>query len=223
MQVPVRAAGVEFTYSTPAGAVRALDGVSLEVAAGEMVSLYGASGSGKSTLLSVIGGLEVPGSGSVQVMGREIVGMSEDQRTDLRLRQVGLVFQEHNLVAQFTASENLQIVLRAQGCPEAEAEAKAKRLLGLVGIGELWNRMPDAMSGGQRQRVGVARALAGRRPVMLCDEPTGALDSHTSASLFSQLKALTRQAGVACLIATHDPLAERYADWVLEIVDGRLS
>ncbi len=219
MQVPVRAAGVEFTYSTPAGAVRALDGVSLEVAAGEMVSLYGASGSGKSTLLSVIGGLEVPGSGSVQVMGREIVGMSEDQRTDLRLRQVGLVFQEHNLVAQFTASENLQIVLRAQGCPEAEA----KRLLGLVGIGELWNRMPDAMSGGQRQRVGVARALAGRRPVMLCDEPTGALDSHTSASLFSQLKALTRQAGVACLIATHDPLAERYADRVLEIVDGRLS
>ncbi len=219
MQVPVRAAGVEFTYSTPAGAVRALDGVSLEVAAGEMVSLYGASGSGKSTLLSVIGGLEVPGSGSVQVMGREIVGMSEDQRTDLRLRQVGLVFQEHNLVAQFTASENLQIVLCAQGCPEAEA----KRLLGLVGIGELWNRMPDAMSGGQRQRVGVARALAGRRPVMLCDEPTGALDSHTSASLFSQLKALTRQAGVACLIATHDPLAERYADRVLEIVDGRLS
>lgn len=219
MQVPVRAAGVEFTYSTPAGAVRALDGVNLEVAAGEMVSLYGASGSGKSTLLSVIGGLEVPGSGSVQVMGREIVGMSEDQRTDLRLRQVGLVFQEHNLVAQFTASENLQIVLRAQGCPEAEA----KRLLGLVGIGELWNRMPDAMSGGQRQRVGVARALAGRRPVMLCDEPTGALDSHTSASLFSQLKALTRQAGVACLIATHDPLAERYADRVLEIVDGRLS
>ena len=219
MQVPVRAAGVEFTYSTPAGAVRALDGVSLEVAAGEMVSLYGASGSGKSTLLSVIGGLEVPGSGSVQVMGREIVGMSEDQRTDLRLRQVGLVFHEHTLVAQFTASENLQIVLCAQGCPEAEA----KRLLGLVGIGELWNRMPDAMSGGQRQRVGVARALAGRRPVMLCDEPTGALDSHTSASLFSQLKALTRQAGVACLIATHDPLAERYADRVLEIVDGRLS
>ena len=219
MQVPVRAAGVEFTSSTPAGAVRALDGVNLEVAAGEMVSLYGASGSGKSTLLSVIGGLEVPGSGSVQVMGREIVGMSEDQRTDLRLRQVGLVFQEHNLVAQFTASENLQIVLRAQGCPEAEA----KRLLGLVGIGELWNRMPDATSGGQRQRVGVARALAGRRPVMLCDEPTGALDSHTSASLFSQLKALTRQAGVACLIATHDPLAERYADRVLEIVDGRLS
>lgn len=221
MQVPVRAAGVEFTYSTPAGAVRALDGVSLEVAAGEMVSLYGASGSGKSTLLSVIGGLEVPSSGSVQVMGREIVGMSEDQRTDLRLRQVRLVFQEHNLVTQFTASENLQIVLRAQGCPEAEAETK--RLLGLVGIGELWNRMPDAMSGGQRQRVGVARALAGRRPVMLCDEPTGALDSHTSASLFSQLKALTRQAGVACLIATHDPLAERYADRVLEIVDGRLS
>ena len=221
MRVPVGAVGGEFTSSTPAGAVRALDGVSLEVAAGEMVSLYGASGSGKSTLLSVIGGLEVPGSGSVQVMGREIVGMSEDQRTDLRLRQVGLVFQEHNLVAQFTASENLQIVLCAQGCPEAEAEAK--RLLGLVGIGELWNRMPDAMSGGQRQRVGVARALAGRRPVMLCDEPTGALDSHTSASLFSQLKALTRQAGVACLIATHDPLAERYADRVLEIVDGRLS
>lgn len=221
MQVPVRISGVEFSYSTPAGAVKALGGVSLEVMAGEMVCLYGASGSGKSTLLSVIGGLEVPEAGSVQVMGREIVGLSEDQRTDLRLRQVGLVFQEHNLVAQFTASENLQIVLRAQGCPDAETEAR--KLLGFVGIEELWNRMPDAMSGGQRQRVGIARALAGQRPVMLCDEPTGALDSRTSAALFGQLKELTRQAGVACLIATHDPLAERYADRVLEIVDGQLS
>lgn len=221
MQVPVRVVGVEFSYPTPAGAVRALAGVDLDVAAGELVCLYGASGSGKSTLLSVIGGLEVPQAGSVQVVGREIVGLPEGERTDLRLRQVGLVFQEHNLVAQFTASENLQIVLRAQGCRDAEAESR--RLLDFVGIGELWNRMPDAMSGGQRQRVGVARALAGQRPVMLCDEPTGALDSGTSTALFGQIRDLTRRAGVACLIATHDPLAERYADRVLEIVDGRLS
>ena len=141
MQVPVRVVGVEFSYPTPAGAVRALDGVDLEVAAGELVCLYGASGSGKSTLLSVIGGLEVPQTGSIQVVGREIVGLSEGERTDLRLCQVGLVFQEHNLVAQFTASENLQIVLRAQVCRDVHAEWSG--LLVLDGIVGSWNHKLD--------------------------------------------------------------------------------
>lgn len=210
-----------FSYATPAGPVSALESVELSIAEGEFVCLYGSSGSGKSTLLSVIAGLEVPQQGAIEVFGTDVTGLNERERTELRLRQVGMVFQDHNLVAQFTASENIQVVLRAQGCPDPEAQARS--LLDSVGVGELWNRLPEAMSGGQRQRVGIARALAGNRPVMLCDEPTGALDSKTSAALFGAIQDLARHDGVACLVATHDPLAQRFADRVVEIVDGRLS
>lgn len=211
---------VDVTYPTPAGPVRALVEANLEVARGEVVCVFGASGSGKSTLLEVIGGLQLPTSGVVTVGGNTVSDMDERQRTRLRLSKVGMVFQEHNLVSQFTASENIQIVLRAQG--HATPKAEASRLLQLVGVEELADRSPVLMSGGQRQRVGIARGLAGARPLLLCDEPTGALDRENSRQLFQHLRSIAHEDQVACVIATHDPLAEEYADRILHMVDGRL-
>lgn len=210
--------GVHLSYPSAGGGVSALSGADLTVAPGEVVCLYGASGSGKSTLLMAIAGLEVPQQGSILVAGQQVVGMSEPERTDLRLRIVGLVFQEHNLVAQFTARENVEIVLRCQG--DSAPGKSALELLKTVGIADLADRLPGAMSGGQRQRVGIARALAGDRPFLLCDEPTGALDSKNSMALFERLVSLARDKNVGCLIASHDPLAERFADRVVRMRDG---
>lgn len=211
---------LRFSYPMAAQTVLALDGVDLNLSQGEIVCLQGASGSGKSTLLACIAGLETPDSGSVKVGDQEIVGLSSKQRTKLRLETIGLVFQDHNLVAQFTARENIEIVLRSQG--NEQASGMAEYLLELVGIRELADRLPTHMSGGQRQRVGIARALAGDRPFLLCDEPTGALDSKNSESLFEHLRALAHDQGIGCLVATHDPIAKQYGDRVVEMLDGRV-
>ena len=211
---------LRFSYPMAAQSVSALDGVDLNLSQGEIVCLQGASGSGKSTLLACIAGLETPDSGSVKVGDQEIVGLSSKQRTKLRLETIGLVFQDHNLVAQFTARENIEIVLRSQG--SEQATGLAEYLLELVGIRELADRLPTHMSGGQRQRVGIARALAGDRPFLLCDEPTGALDSKNSESLFEHLRALAHDQGIGCLVATHDPIAKQYGDRVVEMLDGRV-
>lgn len=211
---------LRFSYPMAAQSVSALDGVDLNLSQGEIVCLQGASGSGKSTLLACIAGLETPDSGSVKVGDQEIVGLSSKQRTKLRLETIGLVFQDHNLVAQFTARENIEIVLRSQG--SEQATGMAEYLLELVGIRELADRLPTHMSGGQRQRVGIARALAGDRPFLLCDEPTGALDSKNSESLFEHLRALAHDQGIGCLVATHDPIAKQYGDRVVEMLDGRV-
>lgn len=211
---------LRFSYPMAAQSVPALDGVDLNVSQGEIVCLQGASGSGKSTLLACIAGLETPDSGSVKVGDQEIVGLSSKQRTKLRLETIGLVFQDHNLVAQFTARENIEIVLRSQG--SEQASGIAERLLELVGIRDLADRLPTHMSGGQRQRVGIARALAGDRPFLLCDEPTGALDSKNSESLFEHLRTLAHDQGIGCLVATHDPIAKQYGDRVIEMLDGRV-
>lgn len=144
--------------------------------------------------------------------------MADAERTDLRLRTVGMVFQEHNLVAQFTARENVEIILRCQG--DSSPRESALELLDAVGVADLADRLPGAMSGGQRQRVGVARALAGDRPFLLCDEPTGSLDSANSAALFERLAHLADEKKVGCLIASHDPLAEKFAHRVLRMRDG---
>lgn len=211
---------LRFSYPMAAQTVPALDGVDLDLSQGEIVCLQGASGSGKSTLLACIAGLETPDFGSVKVGDQEIVGLSAKQRTKLRLETIGLVFQDHNLVAQFTARENIEIVLRSQG--SEQASGIAERLLELVGIRELADRLPTHMSGGQRQRVGIARALAGDRPFLLCDEPTGALDSKNSESLFEYLRTLAHDQGIGCLVATHDPIAKQYGDRVIEMLDGRV-
>jgi ABC-type lipoprotein export system ATPase subunit len=214
----VEAKGIVVDYPLKAGTVHALRGMDLTLRAGEAVCLFGASGSGKSTLLNVLAGLEMPDAGSLRVCGRDVLSMSPAERTRLRLMSIGMVFQDNNLVAQFTAAENVELVLRCQG--SGSPRQRAVKLLAALGVDDLADRRPGDMSGGQRQRVGIARALAGDRAVVLCDEPTGALDRRNSELLFDRLRGLAHSKGIGVLLATHDRMAERYADRVLEISDG---
>ena len=217
----VEAAGVELSYPLKSGPVRALRGVDFTLAQGTVVCLFGASGSGKSSLLNVLSGLDVPDSGQVRVAGVDVATASEADRAALRLRTVGMVFQDNNLIAQFTAAENVDLILRCQGA--SGSRASSLDLLTSLGVGELASRRPPDMSGGQRQRVGIARALAGDRQLILCDEPTVALDRANSLALSGLLRDLAHAKGVGVLIATHDRDAEPYADRVLTIVDGRIE
>jgi putative ABC transport system ATP-binding protein len=166
----------------------------------------------------VIAGLDIPDAGALRVAGLDMAELSREERARLRLNSVGMVFQDNNLVGQFSAAENVELILRCQEV--AHAKAQAKKLLELLGVGDLAGRRPVDMSGGQRQRVGIARALAGDRKLILCDEPTGALDQENSRMLFSLLRQLSHDKGVGVFIATHDLEAESYADRVLNIVDG---
>ncbi|MDR2975565.1 MAG: ABC transporter ATP-binding protein [Propionibacteriaceae bacterium] len=216
----LRAHNLILDYQLKSNSIHALRDVTLTLDPGEMVCLFGASGSGKSTLLNVLAGLDLPDSGSVQVCGKAITDMSEDERTALRLNAIGMVFQDNNLIGQFTARENIELILRCQGAQSPKQTAVG--LLDQLGVADLADRRPVDMSGGQRQRVGIARALAGDRPIVLCDEPTGALDRTNSDALFMLLRRLTYSTNVGVIIATHDRVAETYTDRVLEITDGEL-
>ncbi|MGI8433774.1 MAG: ABC transporter ATP-binding protein [Nocardioidaceae bacterium] len=198
----------------------AVDDVSLEVAAGEFVCLYGASGSGKTTMLNILAGIDTADSGEVLVAGQSLSGSSEGGRADARLRHIGVVFQSNNLLPEFTARENVALPLMVRGFSRAEADAAADVALASVGVPELADRLPGRMSGGQRQRVGIARALAGQQEVLLADEPTGNLDSVNSRQLFGLMRDLCDDLGTAVVLATHDPLAREFADSVYDMVDG---
>jgi putative ABC transport system ATP-binding protein len=199
--------------------VRAVDNVTLTVAPGEFVLLNGASGSGKSTLLNVISGLQPMDSGSAIVAGVDLSSADDTQLATLRLEHVGVVFQENNLIREFTAAENVQLPLRARGYANPTAEADAT--LHEVGLGELGRRLPARLSGGQRQRVGIARALVGGRSILIADEPTGALDTKNSEAIFDVLRTLANR-GVSVVVASHDPSATRFADRVAAMRDGAL-
>ena len=214
----VRVDQAEYVYETPGETVRALQGVSLSLEAGELACLFGASGSGKSTLLSLVAGLDVPSAGTVDVLGERVSKMGEVERTAFRLEHVGMVFQDHNLISQLTAVENVELLLRCRGV--TAPRAKALEALESVGLAGEAHRRPPEMSGGQRQRVGIARAIAGDRPLVLCDEPTGSLDSVNGDLLFQTLRSRAVEAGVAVLVATHDPQALNYAHSELVMVDG---
>jgi putative ABC transport system ATP-binding protein len=209
--------------SFPAGRERvvAVDDVTLRIPAGRFVCLYGSSGSGKSTLLNLIAGLDTPDSGRVCVDGQELSTMDEAARARMRLGKMGVIFQDDNLIDELTALENVALPLQALGSPFAEAVAQSRSALEKVGVGELADRHRRDMSGGQRQRVGIARGLVGPRVLLVADEPTGALDSANSRSLFGLMRALCAD-GVSAIVATHDPLARDFADSVYEIVDGHL-
>lgn len=209
-------------FATAAETVRALDGLSLTVENGEFLALRGASGSGKSTLLNLIAGLDLPTTGSVQVDSRILSDGSGAQRAQHRLRNTGVVFQDNNLIDEFTLIENVMVPLRALGHPHDRARAEALDGLERVGIAELADRRPRDVSGGQRQRAGVARAIAGPRTLLLADEPTGSLDSATSATLFATLRGLART-GMTVITATHDPLIEDFADRDVNLTDGKIS
>lgn len=211
---------VRKTYGEGEAQVVAVDGVSLTVGAGEFVALMGASGCGKSTLLHVVAGLLEGAEGEVEVFGQQMVGRSERERTALRLKDVGVVFQDHLLVPELTAVENVELPLVMAGTPRAQAREQAVAMLARVGLEGLEDRVPDRMSGGQRQRVGIARAMVGGRRVLLADEPTGNLDTDSSRAVVGLVRQLCAD-GVAALVVTHDPRVAGAADRVLHMEDGR--
>jgi putative ABC transport system ATP-binding protein len=206
------------------GAVRrqVLFDVALEVAVGEIVLLTGPSGSGKTTLLTLIGGLRAAQGGRLRVLGRELVGATALQLT-LARREHGYIFQAHNLHRSLTATQNVRMALEMRGTlSDAEMDRRARRILESVGLGDHLDVKPDQLSGGQKQRVAVARALVGEPPLLLADEPTAALDSHSGREVVLLMQRLAREQGCTILLVTHDSRILDIADRTLSLEDGRL-
>ncbi|MEW2071927.1 MULTISPECIES: ABC transporter ATP-binding protein [Streptomyces] len=204
-------------------AVTALDGVGLTVAPGEFVAVVGPSGSGKSSLLAVAGGLQRPASGTVHISGTELTGLSDKERTATRLRHIGFVFQQSNLLASLTVGEQLLLPLHIDGRLDTAARARADELIEAVGLAHRAGSRPHQLSGGERQRAGLARALMSSPAVLLVDEPTSALDRVRSAEAVRLIAEQTHERGTATVMVTHDTAIMDAADRVYEMVDGRLS
>ena len=212
------------TRDYPSGdtVIHALRGIDLSVGRGELVAVKGRSGSGKTTLLNLLGGLDRPTAGRVVVDGAEVSSMSESQLVAFRRHTVAFIFQAFGLVPILSASENVEVPLRLVRAVPAERDDRVMELLDLVGLGERANHRPHELSGGEQQRVAIARALANRPKLLLADEPTGQLDSHTGHSIMATLRAVVRAEGVTAVVATHDPGLLDLADRVVEIQDGRV-
>ena len=210
-------------YGQGAVIVHALRGVSLSIAPGEFVAVAGPSGSGKSTLLNIVGGLDRPTAGSVRVDGQDVGDLSAGQRSALRLRRMGFVFQAYNLLPVLTAYENAEYVLMLQGMPLAERREKVMALLKQVGLGGMEHRFPRELSGGQQQRVAIARAIAAEPALVLADEPTANLDSVTSGALLELMATLNSERGVTFLFSTHDRLVMQQARRLVLLHDGQVA
>ncbi len=203
-------------------AVQALRGIDLDVMPGEMVCLMGPSGSGKTTLLNILGGLEEPSRGHVIVDGQNVIALSEDQLARLRLHTMGFVFQNYNLLANFTALENVEAPMALSGLRGRVRRQKAEDLLRLVGLADRSSHYPTELSGGQQQRVAVARALANDPAILIGDEITGDLDSVTGFEVMQIVTQLNQERGTTVVYVTHDPRMARFATRLIEIQDGRL-
>ena len=210
------------TYRSGDRLLHVLDGVELDLDAGEIVGLVGPSGSGKSSLLHAAGLLERPTSGRVIVEGRDCTDMSEAQRTRMRLSAMGFVYQAHHLSPEFTAAENVMLPQLMAGHTPAAARERAIALLAELGLADRTEHQPAQLSGGEQQRVAVARALANRPRILLADEPTGNLDPDTSAYVFDSLRRVVRGQGTAALIATHNLELAGRMDRVLTLRQGRI-
>ena len=219
----LRAEHLTKTYASGAEEVAATVDASFIVAKGELVLIMGPSGSGKTTLLLICGALLRPTAGGVWIDGTEITGLSERRLPELRLAKVGFVFQAANLLANLTAAENVRIVLEAAGRRRAQAQRRARDLLCRLDLEHRVDHLPAQLSGGERQRVAIARALANSPPLVLADEPTGALDSKTGAAVMGILRQLVDTEGTSVVCVTHDPRIVALADRVLWLEDGRLS
>lgn len=211
------------TYGAGSSVVHALRGVDLDVNPGEILMLMGPSGSGKTTLLSMMGCILQASSGSIRIDGREVVGLPESQLPAVRLGQFGFIFQGFNLFPALSARENVEIGLRLKGITGSKARRQASNLLDRVGLGDKLDKVPADLSGGQKQRVAIARALAGDPPIILADEPTAALDSHSGTAVMDILSGLARQKDRAVVIVTHDNRVLHYADRTVYIADGVIA
>ncbi|MFI7384037.1 ABC transporter ATP-binding protein [Streptomyces sp. NPDC049813] len=210
------------SYGTGAAAVHALRGVSFEVPRGELVALKGRSGSGKTTLLNLVGGLDAPDRGRIEVDGLDLATLGENGLLALRRDRVGFIFQSFGLIPILSAAENVGVPLRLRRTPVREREERVALLLGLVGLAGHAKQRPGELSGGQQQRVAIARALANRPALLIADEPTGQLDAETGLAVMELLRAVVRSEQVTALVATHDPTLLGLADRVLELSDGEI-
>lgn len=202
------------------GKIKALNGVSLTIANGEFVSIIGPSGSGKSTLLNMLGALDVPDSGSINVAGEDL--SSSKQLNRFRGEKIGFIFQLHNLIPNISVVENVEIPMFTQKLSSKEMRVKALKLLDDVGLKDKAEILPSKLSGGERQRVAIARALANDPSIILADEPTGSLDSKTSSKILKQLIDLHEDKNVTLIIVTHDMDVAKLADRVIEVLDGEI-
>ncbi len=209
-------------YGSGALAFHALKGVSLTASSGEVLLLVGPSGSGKTTLLSILGCVLTPSSGSVRLAGHELSGLPEARLPEMRLRYIGFIFQAHNLMPSLTAQANVCLPLLLRGWSEKRARQEAAELLHNVGLGHKLTSLPRDLSGGQKQRIAIARALAGRPPILLCDEPTAALDAQTGQGVMETLTTLAHQGGHAVIVVTHDNRIFKFGDRMVRIEDGMI-
>lgn len=218
---PVRLAGARLAYPSAEGEVEVLRGVDMTLENGEILAVTGPSGSGKSSLIALIGGLEAPTGGTVEVLGQDMSVADETERTRLRRRDIGVVFQAYHLVPAMTALQNVALPLILAGVPDARD--RAARMLERVGLGHRVSHRPSALSGGEQQRVAVARAFIAEPRLILADEPTGNLDQKTGASIAQTMFDLCRETGAAMLLVTHDPALARRCDRRLEIDTGLVA
>ena len=209
-------------YATRGEVVKALDGVSLAIAEGEVMALVGASGSGKSTLLNLLGGLDRPTGGAFYFRGHNVAEFDSRALAAHRRKDVGMVFQSFNLIARMSALENVQLPMLFDGLGKAEREERARRLLESVGLAARATHTPDELSGGEQQRVAIARALANSPALILADEPTGNLDSATAAEILDLLLSLNRRQGKTLLLVTHEEQVARLAARRIQLRDGQV-
>ncbi len=222
-QATVSLGGLRKSYRVGESSVEALKGVSLAVAAGEMVALTGPSGSGKSTLLNLCGLIDTPDAGSRELCGKVLDGLDEIRLTQLRREKVGFIFQGFNLVPVMTAYDNVEYPLLLLGVAMEERRRRVAEALHRVGLDALARRLPDALSGGQRQRVAIARALIKAPALVIADEPTANLDSATARQIVDLLHELARERSASVVVATHDERMSSHCDRVLHLIDGELQ
>jgi putative ABC transport system ATP-binding protein len=219
--VMIQVQGLKKTYQVGDVEVHALRGVDLQIQKGEFVAIVGASGSGKSTLFHILGGLTPMSSGTVKINGRDLSGMTNAERTELRKTTVGFVFQKYNLLPTLSAEDNIRIVQYIADRPAAFDPA-FQEVLQLLGIADRLKHKPRALSGGQQQRVAIARGIVNSPAILLADEPTGNLDSENSAAVLKLMKDLNKRLGQTILMITHDTDAAAYADRTVRMRDGRI-
>ncbi len=215
--------GVTRVYGRGDAAVHALDGIDLVIQAGEFLAVMGPSGSGKSTCMNIVGCLDTPTAGSYRFDGVPVEGLSRDERARLRRNFLGFVFQGYNLLGRTSALENVELPLVYRGLPRAARRKLARDVLGSVGLAGRESHTPGELSGGQQQRVAIARAIVTEPRLLLADEPTGNLDSHTSHEILELLRAHNRQRGTTIVLVTHDLAVARWADRVVRFLDGRIA
>jgi putative ABC transport system ATP-binding protein len=222
-ELALQTKNLEKHYHQGEALVRALDGVNIEIKKGEFLAVMGRSGSGKSTLLNMLGSLDRPSSGEVILDGIDIANLKTRKLPDIRRRKIGFVFQQYNLIPTLTALENVELPLKYAGVKGKKREQLAKKALEEVSLANRENHRPNQMSGGEQQRTAIARALVTKPEIILADEPTGEVDSHTAVQIIDLMKKLNRELGVTFIIVTHDPTVAQHTNRVIRFQDGKVE